>query len=59
MSREIDSLRELYMDITDGETITESQEERPSYDPLKESEMEVEREVSDAVRQDGLTDVVE
>ena len=44
MSRETTTLRELYLDVTDGETITELQEKGPSYDPLGESEMELNRQ---------------
>lgn len=58
MSKETDTLRELYLDVAGGEILTEPQEEGPSYDPVGEAETEFERAVSDAIRQDGVTDAI-
>lgn len=59
MSTKTDSLRELYLDITGEGTITESQEESPSRAPVEEEEAELERELSEFLQRDGLTDAVE
>jgi len=58
MSTEKGTLRELYLDITGGEMLTESQEESPSHDPISGSETELQRTVIDAIRHEGLSDAV-
>ena len=59
MSTQTDSLRELYLDIAGEETITEPQEEERSHAPIEAEEADFERELSDFLRRDGLTDAVE
>lgn len=59
MSTSTESLRDLYLEVTGEETITETQEEEPSRDPIGEGETELEREVSTLLREDGLDDAVD
>jgi hypothetical protein len=59
MSTKTDALGDLYVEVTGGETVTESQEEGPSRDPIDEETASVEAEVSRAVTEDGLDDTVE
>lgn len=59
MAAETDSLRELYLDVAGDETLTDSQEESPSHAPIEETETELERMVSDVLRDDGLADAVD
>jgi len=58
MSADTDALRDLYLDVTGTETVTETQAEEPSRDPIEGPEAEVGTTVSDVVRQDGLEDAV-
>jgi hypothetical protein len=59
MSSKTGDLRDLYLDVTDEETITEPMEQGPSRDPIGSREAEIEREVSTLVKEDGLDDAVE
>lgn len=59
MSTSTESLRNLYLDVVGGETITESQHEEPSHGPIEEGESELEAEVSAFLREDGLDDAVD
>jgi hypothetical protein len=59
MSAEPDALGDLYVAVTGEETVTESQREGPSRDPIDEETASVEEEVSRAVTEDGLDDTVE
>ena len=59
MSTRTESLRNLYLEVTGEETITETQEEEPSRDPIGEGETELEQEVSTLLREDGLDDAVD
>ncbi|MFC7059707.1 hypothetical protein [Halovenus salina] len=58
MSTNTESLRELYMDVAEEETITEQQREEHSHDPIGESETELEETVSTVV-EDGLNGAVD
>lgn len=57
MSTDTDSLRDLYLDVTGEEEVTETQAEEPSHDPIEDDETAM-AEVSDVVRRDGLEDAV-
>lgn len=57
MSTDTDSLRDLYLDVTGEEEVTETQEEEPSHDPIESTEAAM-AEVWDVVRRDGLDDAV-
>lgn len=59
MATNTQSLRDLFLEVTDNETITESQEEGPSRDPIGASEAAVGEEVSTFLQEDGLDDAVE
>lgn len=59
MSTKTESLRDLYLDVAGEETITESQQEEPSHDPIEAGETELEAKVSEFVREDGLEDAVD
>ena len=59
MSTDTESLRDIYLDVAGEETITESQEEEPSHDPIEEGESELEAEISSMLREDGLDDAVD
>jgi hypothetical protein len=58
MTADTDELRELYLDVTGEEGVTESQAEEPSHSPIEEREATLEREVSSVARQDGLEDAI-
>ena len=57
MPTDTDSLRDLYLDVTGEEGVTETQEEEPSHDPIEGPETGM-TAVSDLVRHDGLEDAV-
>jgi hypothetical protein len=57
MPTDTDSLRDLYLDVTGEEEVTETQEEEPSHDPIESTEAAM-AEVWDVVRRDGLDDAV-
>lgn len=59
MSAKTDTLRELYLDVAGAETITESQEEEPSREPIDGETAAIEADVSNSVREDGLADALE
>ena len=59
MSAKTETLRDLYLDVTGEETITEPQKEGPSHEPIEERDADLERKVSTFAREDGLDDVVE
>ena len=59
MSAKTDSLRDLYLNVAGEEPITEPQEEGPSRDPIEAREADLEREISEFARQDGLEDALE
>lgn len=59
MSAKTESLRDLYLDVADGATITESQQEGPSHEPIEDSAADLERKVSTFTQEDGLDDAVE
>lgn len=52
-------LRELYLNLAEDETITESQEQVPNHDPVDATEAAIESEVIDYRREDGLDDALE
>lgn len=59
MSAKTDSLRDIYLDVAGEETITERQQEDPSRDPIEGSVADLEREVRESARQDGLDEAVD
>lgn len=59
MRKKTDTLRELYLEITDEETLTEPQEESPSRVPVDSVDAAVDEVVADIARHDGLDDAVE
>jgi hypothetical protein len=54
-----DSLAELYQEITGEESVTESQVEEPSREPIGDRDRAIEREVADLARNDGLAEAVD
>lgn len=59
MSTKADELRDLYLDVADEATITESQEQDRNRDPLDATDEAIENEVADYQRQDGLDEALE
>ena len=59
MSTKADELRDLYLDVADEATITESQEEDRNRDPLDATDEAIENEVAGYQRQDGLDEALE
>lgn len=59
MAVKTDSLRDLYLDITETGTVTERQQEAPSHAPMEAQELKLEETVSAFVKDDGLSDAVE
>jgi len=57
MSTDTDTLRELYLDVTGEEAVTETRAEEPSHGPIESPETAM-AAVSDVVRRDGLEDAV-
>lgn len=58
MSVENDDLRELYVEITGTEAVTEQQKESISHEPHGEEAAELDQAVSDVTRHEGLSDAV-
>ena len=58
MSTDTESLEELFVSVTGDETVTETQEESPSRDPVDREQAELEETVTSLVREDGLGDAV-
>jgi hypothetical protein len=59
MSAKTESLRDLYVDITGEETVTEPQQETPSHDTVEGQAADLQRELSAVTRGDGLGDAVD
>ncbi len=59
MTVKTESLRDLYLDVTQTGFVTERQQETPSHAPIEEPELEIEKAVSSFVKDDGLSDAVE
>lgn len=54
-----DHLREVFLDVADGETVTESRQvETPSHDPVDDAAASLEADVSEVGR-DGLADAID
>ena len=58
MSTKTDSLREIYLNVADDETVTERKRDGPSHDPIEGDVAELERELEETTRQDGLEEAV-
>lgn len=58
MSQKTAELKDLYLEVTGTETVTEAQEEQPSRDPLEDDAVEMERAVTAVAAEDGLEDAV-
>lgn len=56
MSSETDSLREIFLDVSEDGTVTERQEEEPSRDPI---DADLEAELAGVTQGDGLEDAVD
>lgn len=54
MSSDTDDLRELFVEVTDEETVTEHRREDPSRDPIEEDD----EALVAAATEDGLDDAV-
>ncbi|PSP79479.1 hypothetical protein BRC81_04475 [Halobacteriales archaeon QS_1_68_20] len=54
-----DALRDIFMEVSEDGTFTERQAEAPSHDPIGEREADMEAEVSQSARADGLEDAVD
>lgn len=59
MSTKADSLRSIFLDVTNEESITEHQEQGPSHDPLDEQDIHREDRLAAFASQDGLDDAVD
>lgn len=59
MSADTDALRDLYVDVTGQETVTDRQEEGPSHDPIEDRERTLQEAVSQAITDDGLDAAME
>ena len=59
MTEKTDSLRDLYLEITSEETLTEHQREDHSRAPIEAEDAAVDEVVADVARQDGLDEAVE
>ena len=59
MTQKTDDLTDIFLDVADGETLTERQQEGPSRDPIEESDAELEASVVRSTREDGLDDAVD
>ena len=59
MSAKATELRDLYLDLAEETTITETQQPDRNRDPLDTSEVEIEDEVTGYRRQNGLEDALE
>lgn len=59
MGTNADELRDLYLEVADEETITESQEEEHNRDPVDTADAAIEAEVSHYRRNHGLDDALE
>jgi hypothetical protein len=57
MSTDTDTLRELYLDVTGEEAVTETRAEESSHGPIESPETAM-AAVSDIVQRDGLGDAV-
>lgn len=58
MTTNPDSLRDIYLDVADDETITKHQRDDRSRDPIDDHDVQFEAEVSSVVMEDGLDDAV-
>lgn len=58
MSDKTDALREIALNVAGDHTVTETQEETPSHDPVGEEEARIAAEASASARDDGLDDAV-
>lgn len=59
MSAETERLRDLFMEVTDEETLVDRQETDVSHDPVGADEAELEETMSALVREDGLGDAID
>ncbi len=59
MSAKTDSLKDIFINVAGDETLTESQEEDPSREPMDERDQSVENQVITAAKDDGLEDAVD
>lgn len=58
MSTKTDALRDLFMEVSDEQTLTESQEEGVSHDPIEWDDARIVDEVAAAAQDDGLADAI-
>ncbi len=59
MTTNTDDLREIFVNVSGVETVTERQQEEPCRDPIEDHDAEREAEVSAFVGEDGLGDALE
>jgi len=58
MAEKTDDLRDIFVEVAGSETVTESQREDVSRDPVDSQHVRVETEVPTAAREDGLSDAI-
>lgn len=59
MSSDPDALRDIFLDVTEEETVTESQEDDVSRDPIGDGDAQLEADISRFARDDGLEEAVD
>lgn len=59
MTEKTDALRDIFLEVSEEPTVTESQEEGPSRDPIEGPDAAVEEAVVGLLREDGLADAVD
>lgn len=59
MSDNTDTLRDIFLDVSDETTLTETQDEGPSREPIGRTEAEMEQKLSGLTRADGLDEAVD
>jgi len=58
MTEKTDALGDIFVDVAGETTVTESQREDVSHDPVDSDDLRLEEEVASAAREDGLTDAI-
>ena len=59
MSTDVDSLKEVYLNVAGDAPVIEQQQEEPSRDPVDTTQADLEEEVSAFAREHGLDDALE
>lgn len=59
MTGKTDDLTDIFLEVAEGETLTEHQDEGPSRAPIEKSDAELEAAVARSTKEDGLDDAVD